>query len=182
MKLSNRITNITGGGSDGWDVFYRARTMKSSGVPVIELTIGEHDIGTDRSILDAMYAATLAGNTGYSMFNGNISLRERVAKRVSEQTGVKTTPDNVLITPGGQAALFATHNAACNDGDRALFIDPYYATYPGTLRGVGAVPVAVPAKAEHDFQPQASDIAAVAAGASSLLINSPNNQIGRAHV
>jgi arginine:pyruvate transaminase len=28
-------------------------------------------------------------------------------------------------------------------GDRALFVDPYYATYPGTIRGAGLVPVAV---------------------------------------
>jgi hypothetical protein len=30
---------------------------------------------------------------------------------------VKTTPDNVLITPVGQSALFAAHNAACDEGD-----------------------------------------------------------------
>lgn len=178
MQYSNRITGLIGGGSDGWDVFYRAREMKDAGVDVTELTIGEHDIRTDRSILDAMHAAALDGHTGYSMFNGNMSLRERVAKRVTARTGVATRAENVLITPGGQSALFATHNATCDEGDRALFIDPYYATYPGTIRGVGAVPVAVPARAEHDFQPQAADIAAVASGAKSLLINSPNNPTG----
>jgi len=83
-----------------------------------------------------------------------------------------------MITPGGQAALFAAHHAACDEGDRALYIDPYYATYPGTIRGVGAMPVAVEAKSDLAFQPQASDIAAVAPGAASLLINSPNNPTG----
>ena len=43
--LSHRITSINGGGSDGWDVFYRARTMVAAGTQVTELTIGEHDIG-----------------------------------------------------------------------------------------------------------------------------------------
>jgi arginine:pyruvate transaminase len=178
MKYSNRISGLTGGGSDGWDVFYRARAMKAAGKDITELTIGEHDVRTDRSILDAMHAAALAGHTGYSMFNGNISLRERVAKRVAERTGVTTTPENILITPGGQSALFAAHNLACDDGDKALFIDPYYATYPGTIRGVGATPVAVPAHADRGFQPQEQDIKAVADGAVSLLINSPNNPTG----
>lgn len=178
MRLSHRITGLTGGGSDGWDVFYRARRMKAEGADVTELTIGEHDVRTDRSILDAMHAAAVAGHTGYSMFNGNLSLRKRVAERVATRTGVPTGPDNVLVVPGGQAGLFATHHAACDEGDRALFIDPYYATYPGTIRGVGADPVAVPSRAERDFQPDPADISAVAGGARSLLINTPNNPTG----
>ena len=178
MQLSKRITGLTGGGSDGWDVYYRAKQMVEAGLDVTQLTIGEHDIGTDRSILDAMYAATLAGHTGYSMFNGNTNLRERIAARVSERTGVRTTPDNVLVVPGGQAGLFAAHHGACDEGDRALYIDPYYATYPGTIRGVGAKPVTIQARAEAGFQPDPADITAEAQGAKSLLINSPNNPTG----
>ncbi len=178
MELSRRITGLTGGGSDGWDVYYRAREMVAEGKPVIELTIGEHDIGTDRRILDAMHAATLRGHTGYSMFHGNTNLREAVARRVTEQTGTPTSPDNVLVVPGGQAGLFATHHAACDEGDTALYIDPYYATYPGTIRGVGARAKAIAARPERVFQPDPADIAAAAPGASSLLINTPNNPTG----
>lgn len=178
MALSKRITGLTGGGSDGWDVYYRAKDMQAQGIDIAMLTIGEHDIGTDISILDAMYGAAKAGHVGYSMFTGNTNLRERVAARAAERTGMATTPENVLIVPGGQAGLFAAHHAACDEGDTALFIDPYYATYPGTIRGVGARPVAVQARAERDFQPDPADIAAVAEGAKSLLINSPNNPTG----
>ena len=179
MQLSHRITHLTGGGSDGWDVFYRARAMAAAGAPVIELTIGEHDIRTDPSILAAMDQSATGGHTGYATISGVTGLRDRVAARVSERTGVPTGRDNVMITPGGQAALFAAHHAACDDGDRALFIDPYYATYPGTIRGIGAEPVAVAAQAEAGFQPRADDIAAAAGpGAASLLINTPNNPTG----
>ena len=31
MELSNPITQLTGGGSDGWEVFYRARQMAAAG-------------------------------------------------------------------------------------------------------------------------------------------------------
>ncbi|SLN43187.1 Arginine--pyruvate transaminase AruH [Falsiruegeria litorea R37] len=178
MQLSHRITHLTGGGSDGWDVFYRARRMKAEGVPVAELTIGEHDIRTHASILAAMDASAKGGHTGYAMVPGVASLRETVAKRIEAQTGVPTTADNVLITPGGQAALFAAHAATCNSGDTALYLDPYYATYPGTIRGVGAIAKAVQTHAEDAFQPRAADIDAAAEGAVSLLINSPNNPTG----
>lgn len=178
MELSNRITNITGGGSDGWDVFYRARKMKAAGHPVLELTIGEHDIRTQPDILQAMNRAALGGHTGYASVPGTDGLRDSVAARIAQRTGVPTSRDNIMITPGGQAALFASHHAVCDAGDRALYIDPYYATYPGTIRGVGAVPVSIPTRPEDDFQPQPDAIAAMAKGAKSLLINSPNNPIG----
>lgn len=178
MALSQRITTLTGGGSDGWDVFIRSRKMIAAGTRVTELTIGEHDIRTAAPILQSMQQSALGGNTGYAMVPGTDTLRDTVAKRTTERTGVQTTRDNVLITPGGQSALFAAHAAACDAGDTALYIDPYYATYPGTLRGVGAIPRAIRTRAEDAFQPRASDIEAHAHGAKSLLINSPNNPTG----
>ncbi len=178
MKLSHRITHLTGGGSDGWDVFYRARRMISEGQAVTELTIGEHDIRTDASILKAMDASATSGHTGYAMVPGTDLLRDTIAARVQARTGVPTTRDNVLITPGGQAALFASHMAVCDPGETTLYLEPYYATYPGTLRGVGAIAKAVKTRADDAFQPQAAVIDAVANGAVSLLINSPNNPTG----
>ncbi len=178
MKLSTRITQLTQGGSDGWDVFYRARRMIAEGHAVTELTIGEHDIGTDPSILTAMDASARDGHTGYASVPGTDLLRDTVAARVQTRTGVKTTRDNVLITPGGQAALFATHMAVCDKGDTGLFLSPYYATYPGTIRASGATAVAVATHSHNGFQPRGSDIEAASDGATSLLINTPNNPTG----
>lgn len=178
MELSARVQSILDGGDDGWGVFYKARAMKASGVDVTELTIGEHDIRTDPSILQAMYDAAKGGHTGYADIPGIPSLRDAVAQRVEEQSHVPTKRGNVIITPGGQAALFAAHMATCDDGDTALFIDPHYATYPGTIRAVGAKAVAVPARSSAGFQPDLDAVRDAAKGAKSLLINTPNNPTG----
>ena len=178
MRLSNTITTITGGGSDGWDLFIKARKMISEGHNITELTIGEHDIKTDTRILEAMHAAALGGATGYAMVPGIDDLRNAVATRLTARTGVPTTLDNVLITAGGQAALFAAFRAALDEGDTALYINPYYATYPGTIRSVGGVPKAVTAEADNGFLPTFEALDAAAAGVKALLINSPNNPTG----
>ena len=178
MRLSNTITTITGGGSDGWDLFIKARKMISEGHDITELTIGEHDIKTDTRILEAMHAAALGGATGYAMVPGIDDLRNAVATRLTARTGVPTTLDNVLITAGGQAALFAAFRAALDEGDTALYINPYYATYPGTIRSVGGVPKAVTAEADNGFLPTFEALDAAAAGVKALLINSPNNPTG----
>ena len=178
MKLSHRITHITGGGSDGWDVFYRARRMIADGVPVTELTIGEHDVRTNPDILEAMHAAAIGGHTGYAEVPGTHALRKSVAARIAARTGVATTAENILITPGGQSALFAAHTAICDPGDTAVYIDPFYATYPGTIRGAGAVPKPILTSPSAAFQPTADTLMAVTKGARSLLVNSPNNPTG----
>lgn len=178
MELSTRIRGILDGGDDGWGVFHKARAMKRSGIDITELTIGEHDIRTDPSILDAMHRAAAGGHTGYADIPGIPALRDAVAARFHQQNGTKTTRSNVLITPGGQAALFAAHMAACDPGDTALYIDPHYTTYPGTIRAVGAKAVALPARSAMGFQPDLAALSAVAKGAKSLLINTPNNPTG----
>ncbi len=178
MKLSHRITNITGGGSDGWDVFYKARRMIAEGISVTELTIGEHDIRTSPAILEAMNRSATGGHTGYAMVPGTLALRKSVAARIAARTGVPTTADNILITPGGQAALFAAHMAVCDPGDTAVYIDPYYATYPGTIRGAGAVPKAIVTTPDTAFQPTAAALLEATKGAASLLVNTPNNPTG----
>ncbi|MFC7705096.1 pyridoxal phosphate-dependent aminotransferase [Plastorhodobacter daqingensis] len=178
MKLAERIGAITGGGSDGWEIYYRTRDLLAAGVPVLNLTIGEHDVRTDPAILAAMDQSARAGNTGYSFGPGKQELRAAIAERVAAQTGVATTWENVIVTPGGQGGLFAAHMALCDPGDRALYIDPYYATYPGTIRATGAVDVPVPTRSRDAFQPTADVLAAHAPGARSLLINTPNNPTG----
>jgi arginine:pyruvate transaminase len=180
MKLGTRVGHITQGGGDGWDVYYRAREMAARGEAVVNLTIGEHDVPTDPAILAAMDAAARRGHVGYTVGAGTRALREAIAARIAAQSGVPTTWENVAVTAGCQGALFSAHMVLLDAGDTGLFIDPYYATYPGTIRATGARAVAVTARSEDGFQPDAGALAdaARATGARTLLINSPNNPTG----
>ena len=177
-QLSDRVISITGLDGDGWEIFNLAREMKINGAEIIELTIGEHDDATHSLILDAMHKSASEGNTGYASVPGTKSLRREVANRVQKRTGVHTTANNVIITPGGQAGLFATHVALANPGETGLIIDPFYATYPTTLRSAGLNPRMVKTIPENNFIPSANELNKNAKNAKTLLINSPNNPTG----
>jgi arginine:pyruvate transaminase len=86
MELAHRMTALTGDGSDGWDVFYKARALKKQGHPIIELTIGEHDIRTHMDILAAMGRSARGGHTGYAAVPGTEGLRAAVARRIEAQS------------------------------------------------------------------------------------------------
>jgi len=178
VHLSHRIRSLTENVDGGWEIFFLVRKLIESGDQVINLTIGEHDITTHKSILQAMDASARGGDTGYAAIPGVTALRERVASRFSERTGVQTTLDNVLITAGGQAALFAAHHAVCDENDVGLYIDPHYPTYPGIIRAMGAIAKPIKTRSIDGFRPTLKKLTESAKRAKSLLINSPNNPTG----
>ncbi len=178
MQLSKRIQQITTDGSDGWEILYKSRAMIAKGQDLLELTIGEHDIRTDPTILAAMHQSALGGHTGYASVPGTPELRRAVAARIQERTGVPTSHKNVLITPGGQAGLFAAILCATDPGDGVVHLDPYYATYPTSIRAASCVPMPIKTGPENDFQPSAADLATCRDGARAFLMNSPNNPTG----
>ncbi len=179
MHLSRRIKSIVQGESDAWDLLYRARRMEAEGKPVINLTIGDHDIKTDRAILDAMHQSAVNGNLGYAPIFGPRALREAIADRVTTQTDTVTSADEVVVTAGGQAAIFAAMTAVLDPGDACVVLDPYYATFDATVRAVAADAILVPTLADADFQPDADLIeAALTPSCRALLINTPNNPTG----
>ena len=125
-----------------------------------------------------MYEAALNGHTGYASVPGIEELRSLIANRTLEKTGIETTLDNVIVTPGVQSALFAAHMAALDDKDIAAYIDPFYATYPTTIRSVGARESRIVTSAKNYFQPTFEQLDSGTKQAKSLLINSPNNPTG----
>jgi arginine:pyruvate transaminase len=180
MRASRRVSGIVEGGSDGWEVYYRARALRAEGRPAINLTVGDHDIKTAPDVIDAMMTSARAGNLGYSPVMGAGKLRDAVAARVAARTGVPTARENVIIVPGGQAGLFAAMQTAFDVGEACILIDPWYANFPLTVRAASGVIVRAPALAENRFAPDpaAIDAAAAESGARAILVNTPNNPTG----
>jgi arginine:pyruvate transaminase len=179
MELSRRIRAVVGGADDGWALYYRAREMKAAGEPVVMLTIGDHDIKTDASILDAMKASMDAGNLGYSSGMGSDALRDAIARRVTARTTIGATRENIIVTPGGQAALFASLMAVLDPGQSCVVLDPFYATFTQTVRAAAGRAILVEAPADQGFQPDVAAIErALEADTRAILINSPNNPTG----
>ena len=179
MELSRRITEIVSGGGDGWAVHYRAWRMRAEGQDVMMLSVGDHDIKTDAAILDAMKASMDRGNLGYSAVMGSDALREAIARRVTTQTAVPAARENVIVTPGGQAAIFAAMNAVLDPGQSCIVLDPFYATFAQTVRAAGGRPIVVQTPADQGFQPDIDLIeAAVVPDTRAILVNSPNNPTG----
>ncbi|MBN9233728.1 MULTISPECIES: pyridoxal phosphate-dependent aminotransferase [Phyllobacteriaceae] len=178
-KPSSRISGITPSGKDGWEVHFAAWQRKEAGEDIIMLSVGDHDFHTPAETVEAGVAALRAGHHHYTQLPGIPALREAMARISTRCTGVETSAEQIIATPGGQASLYAAVQGVLDPGDHAIVVAPYYATYPGTFRAAGADFTVVETRATDGFQPDAKTIeAAVRPNTRAMLINTPNNPTG----
>jgi arginine:pyruvate transaminase len=176
---SNRLSGIVPAGKNGWEVHFAAWKRTEAGEPIIMLSVGDHDFDTPSETVEACVAAVRAGHHHYTQLPGVPRLREAMAKISTRCTGVETRAAEVLVTPGGQLALYAAVQGTLDRGDHAVVVAPYYATYPGTFRAAEADFTVVEAEAVDGFQPRASAIeAALKPNTKVILLNTPNNPTG----
>jgi aspartate/methionine/tyrosine aminotransferase len=106
---------------------------------------------------------------------GNPALREAVAAG-----GDGLTADNVLVTPGAAAALFATATSLLEPGDHAVIVRTNYATNLETPRAIGAQLDIVDVTFDDAWRLDVSRIAArVQPGVTRLIsVTCPHNPTG----
>lgn len=178
-RYADVTDRLRGLGGAKWAVHARARAMAAAGHDVIELTIGEPDVGTPASLIAVATAAMAAGRTGYSNGQGEPGLVRALADRYSARRGRVISPAQVMCFPGTQTVLFAMLTAMAQAGDEVLVGCPMYATYEGLIRATGATVVPVPLDPAHGFRMQAADVAArITPRSRVLFLNSPHNPTG----
>jgi aspartate aminotransferase len=113
------------------------------GRPVISFGVGEPDFPTPEPIKHAATRAMAADVTHYTAVGGEQALREAIAERTSELSGVPFQANQVLATTGAKEALYLAFQATCDVGDEVLIPAPYWVSYAEQARLAGAVPVIV---------------------------------------
>jgi arginine:pyruvate transaminase len=179
MRFAPVTDRLAGLGGAKWAVHAQARAMQAAGHKIIELTIGEPDVPTPATLVDAAVQAMHMGRTGYSNGRGEAGLVQALAARYTLRRGRSITPDQVMCFPGTQTTLFAIMGTLLGPGDEVLVGDPMYATYEGLVRATGATVVPVPLRPDAGFRMQAADVAArITPRSRVLFLNTPHNPTG----
>lgn len=153
----------------------RARAM---GRKVIPLNIGQPDIATPPAFLEALHAYT-DGVVAYGRSEGEPELREAMAGYY-QGLGLPLEADDLVITVGGSEALLFSIQIACDPGDDALVIEPFYTNYAAFARMSGVELRGLPADPAAGFRlpDDAALLAALGPRTRAILLCSPNNPTG----
>ncbi len=149
---------------------------------MIDLSIGDTDIITDRRIIDAAYKDACAGYTRYGDPKGDPELIEAVCKAWKEDYDQTISPNEVLVTTSSCMGMAQTMLGLLNPGDEVLVFGPYFSPYKDQIEMAGGKAVEVVTLAENSFFPQEEDVrAAITSRTKAFIINTPNNPTGAAY-
>ena len=118
-----------------------AEKAKKKGLVVYHLNIGQPDISTPESALNAIRNFDQKV-IEYSHSAGFESYRIKLAAKY-QKNGIDVKTEDIIITTGGSEALIFGFMATCNPGDEVIIPEPFYANYNGfaLMSGVSIVPV-----------------------------------------
>lgn len=174
--LSDRAQMLTGSQTSG--MRNRARKLRAQGVKVINFAAGELDQDTSSNIKAAVHRAVDSGRTQYTDTLGIRELRECVAQKVTQKTGVNYTPEETGFTSGAKQALFDAVFVCFQAGNEVIIPAPYWVTLPEQVRLAGATPVFL--ETEHNgFQIDLRELQRlITPRTRGIILNTPHNPTG----
>ena len=143
----------------------------------ISLGLGDPDLPTPAHIVTAARQAIDAGRSGPAPATGLPELRQAIARKLARDNGIEVDPETeVLVTTGGQEALFLLVQALIEPGDEVLLPDPRYTSYDNAIELAGGKMVLVPTDEENAFELDPDEVERrITDKTKLLLLISPNN-------
>ena len=157
----------------------KVKRMRAAGEAVISFGAGEPDFPTPEPIKQAAIKAIQENFTRYTETGGMAALKEAIAARERQNTGLDYKASQVATHTGGKESLYLAFQALCEAGDEVLIPAPYWVSYVEQVRLAEATPVIVPATADTGFKVNAALLARYTTPRTRILVlNSPSNPTG----
>ena len=155
-----------------------ANNAKARGIKVYHLNIGQPDLPTPESALEAVRRVDRKV-LEYSPSQGFLSLRKKLAEYYSKYR-IELSPDDIIVTAGGSEAVLFAFMSCLNPGDEIIIPEPAYANYMAFAVSAGAVIKTVPSSIETGFAlpPVEKFEELITEHTKAILICNPNNPTG----
>ncbi|WP_306117629.1 MULTISPECIES: pyridoxal phosphate-dependent aminotransferase [unclassified Roseitalea] len=146
---------------------------------VIRLGRGDPDLDTPDHIIRAGQEALANGATHYTHPLGIPALRQAIAADIATHGGAHYAPENIVVTPGGQQAMFVIALGLLDPGDEILVPCPGYNPYHQAAELAEAKLVNINTTIKTNFTITAEMVRAHITPRSKILVLiNPNNPTG----
>lgn len=157
----------------------KSSELKSQGVDVINLSVGEPDFNTPEHIKDAAKKAIDDNFTFYTPVAGYMSLRKAIAAKMKNENGLEFAPEQIVVSGGAKQSLCNVILSTINPGDEVIIPTPAWVSYVEMVKLAEGITVEVPAGVEQDFKITPAQLeAAITPRTRMMLLCSPSNPTG----
>ena len=177
LKLSNRITSMEL--SPTLSMSQKSRDMKTKGIDVINLSVGEPDFETPTHIKEAAHNAITNNYSYYSPIPGFLELREAICNKLKRDNNLEFTPEQIVVSNGAKQSILNVIMSVVNPGDEVIIPSPYWVSYIEIVKLAQGINVYVPAGIDQDFKITPEQLeAAITPKTRAFLFSSPSNPTG----
>ena len=157
----------------------KARELKSKGINVINLSLGEPDFDTPEHIKGAAKKALDEGHTKYTPVPGELVLREAISRKFSRDNNLDYSVDQIVVSNGAKQSIANVILSVINPGDEVIMLSPYWVSYYEIIKLAGGIPVPVKAGVDQDFKVTPEQLKKVLTPKTrGLIFSSPCNPTG----
>jgi aspartate aminotransferase len=155
-----------------------AEIAKSKGIHVHHLNIGQPDIETPPSMIQAVKDADIK-ILAYSHSAGNESYRKKLVGYY-KKAGIEVDFDQIIVTTGGSEGIVFGMMACMDFGDEIIIPEPFYANFSGfaVMAGIKIIPITSHIETGFALPPISEFEKLITPKTKGILICNPNNPTG----
>ena len=175
--LTNKVNNLSA--SATLAMAAKARELRSKGVDVIGLSLGEPDFNIPEFIKEAAVKAINDNYNSYTPVDGYVDLKKAISRKFSRDNNLNYSPSQIVVSTGAKQSIANVIEAMINPGDEVILLAPFWVSYSAMIEICGGIPVIVKSDITSNFKVTASKIKDnITSKTKMIIVNSPNNPSG----
>ena len=172
MKIQSKLPSLE-------LTIFAAMTQLAIKHKAINLSQGFPDFDTYPELISLVEKYLRQGHNQYAPMQGMMSLRERIAQKVSDMYGAQYDPaTEITVTSGATESIFAAITAVVNKDDEVIIIEPAYDAYAPVVQLNGGIPVYLQLKFPDYTVDWNQFENAVSSKTKLIILNYPHNPTG----
>ena len=175
--LTDKVNNLSA--SATLAMAAKARELRSKGVDVIGLSLGEPDFNIPEFIKEAAVKAINDNYNSYTPVDGYVDLKKAISRKFSRDNNLNYSASQIVVSTGAKQSIANVIEAMINPGDEVILLAPFWVSYSAMIEICGGIPVIVKSDITSNFKVTASKIKDnITSKTKMIIVNSPNNPSG----
>ena len=157
----------------------KARELKSKGVDIIGLSLGEPDFNVPEFIKEAAVKAINDNYNSYTPVDGYSDLKNAISRKFLRDNNLNYKSSQIVVSTGAKQSIANVIEAMISPGDEVILLAPFWVSYSAMIEICGGIPIVVQSDIKSNFKVPASKIKDhISNKTRMVIINSRNNPSG----
>ncbi|MBK9099003.1 MAG: pyridoxal phosphate-dependent aminotransferase [bacterium] len=178
--IANRVNEIAV--SETMHIAAEAKKLKTEGVDVINLSMGEPDFPTPHNIKEAGKTGIEENHTRYTINSGTVELRTAIQAKLKRDNHLEYKLSEIIVSSGAKQSCYNAILTTVNPGDEVIIPSPYWVSYPAMVNLAGGKVVVIETTEKSGFRITPEQLKnAITPKTKIFILCNPSNPTGSAY-